>query len=288
MLLGKLLLQMTAVLMAVLPAILDYTWHDKRTVKFKRTRLALYLLCFFALIVSAVVTVQDERMNERQVQELTTRLDDLRRQSEAAAKKNESAAAEQSSQMQLLITGNQKLQETLAPFEAVAKQRYPTLQTESALKKLQSDLTGLQSRTSLLEEKSHADERAKVLLDEQKKTPPKLSVDLVMGGGRVAKVLIKSHTLVPFEFQWRIVTRNNVIVSGIPLNWTKVYPSAERNTFNQQEEIDLSRIVDNYLELRLNYRSIYAGETNLPALSGYITRKYRLSDDKRSLTGTDN
>lgn len=74
----------------------------------------------------------------------------------------------------------------------------------------------------------------------------------------------------------------------IPLNWTKVYPSAERNTFNQQEEIDLSGIVDNYLELRLNYRSIYADETNLPALSGYITRKYRLSDDKRSLTGTDN
>ena len=117
MLLGKLLLQMTAVLMAVLPAILDYTWHDKRTVKFKRTRLALYLLCFFALIVSAVVTVQDERANERQVQELTTRLDDLRRQSEAAAKKNESAAAEQRSQMQLLITGNQKLQETLAPLK---------------------------------------------------------------------------------------------------------------------------------------------------------------------------
>lgn len=107
--------------------------------------------------------MQDERANERQVQELTTRLDDLRRQSEAAAKQNESAAAEQRSQMQLLITGNQKLQETLAPFEAVAKQRYPTLQTESAFKKLQSDLTGLQLGTSLLKEKFHADERAKVL-----------------------------------------------------------------------------------------------------------------------------
>lgn len=73
----KIFLQVLAVLIALLIAGLDYLWYDRRTVKFKRARLALVPISLILLVVSIVVTIQDERNNQREITELTDRLDNV-------------------------------------------------------------------------------------------------------------------------------------------------------------------------------------------------------------------
>jgi len=77
MLFLKLALQVLAVGLAILVNNLDYLWSDKRTLKFKRGRLVLYVLSFAFLIGSVFVTVNDDLQNRLEKQELATRLDAL-------------------------------------------------------------------------------------------------------------------------------------------------------------------------------------------------------------------
>lgn len=71
----KIVLQVLAVLVALLIAGLDYLWYDKRTLKFKRTRIALVPVSLLLLFVSIVVTIQDEQDKVREITDLIGRLD---------------------------------------------------------------------------------------------------------------------------------------------------------------------------------------------------------------------
>jgi hypothetical protein len=128
-----------------------------------------------------------------------------------------------------------------------------------------------------------ASSRAETLTVERKKTPPSFEVQLQRSGRDTLVVLIESKNLIPFECQWKIVTRDNRLVNGIPLDWTKVYPTPQNKLFRVFEHIDLTKVRDNYLEIRFDYRSTYAAEMNLPSLSGKLIRSYRLSEDERSI-----
>ncbi len=128
-----------------------------------------------------------------------------------------------------------------------------------------------------------ASNRAEKLKDELKRTPPQLEVTLGFFQDGKLHVVIDSHNRVPFEFQWKIVTKNNIIISGIPLDWTKVYPSKAPQRFNQVANFDPHKVVDNYIELRFDYRSIYTDELGLPGLSGTLTRAYRLDLGRKQI-----
>lgn len=128
-----------------------------------------------------------------------------------------------------------------------------------------------------------ASSRAETLTVEKKKTPPSLEVRLQRSGRDSLLVLIESKNLIPFECQWVIVTHDNRVVSGLQLDWAKIYPTLQNKLFHESEQIDLTKVRDNYIEIRFDYRSIYAAEMNLPALSGKLTRSYKLSEDERSL-----
>jgi hypothetical protein len=71
------ILQGLIYLVGLLIALLDYTWRDKRTRIFKRTRLTLYLVLFLSLVVNTFVTVQDHLENQREKKELTNKLDNI-------------------------------------------------------------------------------------------------------------------------------------------------------------------------------------------------------------------
>ena len=76
----KIALQVLAVLVTLLIAALDYKWYDRRTSRFKGARKALPLLCLMLLLVSIVVTIQDEQAKEREIEDLTGRLDEITNQ----------------------------------------------------------------------------------------------------------------------------------------------------------------------------------------------------------------
>lgn len=71
----KILFQILAVLVALLTASLDYLWRDKRTLKFKRTRIILFFCSIALLVVSIVAVVYDQYQNDQEIEQLTRRLD---------------------------------------------------------------------------------------------------------------------------------------------------------------------------------------------------------------------
>jgi hypothetical protein len=73
----KIVLQGLTCLVALLIANLDYLWHDKRTLKFKKTRRYLYIALFLSFSVSIFVTYQDDQEKKREIAELTSKLDEI-------------------------------------------------------------------------------------------------------------------------------------------------------------------------------------------------------------------
>lgn len=127
-----------------------------------------------------------------------------------------------------------------------------------------------------------ATKRKENLEEALKKTHPKLDVAIKTGEATGQLLLIiEPQNKVPFECQWLIVTRNNVLVSGMQLDWIKIIPKDEIPFFHSPAEFDTDKVVDNYLELRFNYRSIYDAELPKENLSGKLVKSYNLSPDRK-------
>jgi hypothetical protein len=73
----KIVLQILNVLVAVLIANLDYLWHDKRTVKFKKTRFSLYIVLSILLGINIYVTITDDLDKKQEIANLTSKLDGI-------------------------------------------------------------------------------------------------------------------------------------------------------------------------------------------------------------------
>jgi hypothetical protein len=98
-----------------------------------------------------------------------------------------------------------------------------------------------------------ADRRKRALEDAHKSTKPEMDVAIKTGEstGRLL-VVIEPRNKIPFEYKWIIVTRNNSVVSGIPLEWTKVIPNDETPRFSQYADFNIDKVVDDYVELRFD------------------------------------
>jgi hypothetical protein len=115
-----------------------------------------------------------------------------------------------------------------------------------------------------------------------KKTRPDIAVDIKTGQeDEQFYVVIQPRNKVPFECCWRIVTQENQVVSGVMLDWAKIVPDDKHRLFLHRANIDLNRVINDYLELRFEYRSAYAAELNESSLKGDIVRRYKLSPDKK-------
>lgn len=195
----KIALQLIAVLTAILIANLDYLWHDKRTLKFKRTRLFLYFLAGITLILSVVVTIQDDRQHEQ----LTSSLRDLKKETSTLRTEAQNTGKEQKSKMEELIEGNKKLQDSLAPFQDIAKKRYPGLESKDALEKLQTDITAVEKRAAELEKKVQASDpvlqpirAAKATIELQVESNDQVNTRYIDSGGYFALARGKNPILV--------------------------------------------------------------------------------------------
>ena len=152
----KIVLHVVTALTVFLIAILDYVWHDKRTRRFKCTRLFLYLLAAITLILSVVVTIQDNRQHDHEIERLTSALDSLQKETSTFRNEAKDTGKEQQSQMAALIEVNKKLQLSLAPFQDLANKRYPGLEGSEALERLRIDVAAIEKRAFELEKKIKA------------------------------------------------------------------------------------------------------------------------------------
>lgn len=86
MLLWKIVLQVLAVIIAMLISRLDYVTHDKRTRRFKSGRRWLFVFSICFLIASIIVIIKDEAAKNREVLALNDQLNALKHQVENAQK----------------------------------------------------------------------------------------------------------------------------------------------------------------------------------------------------------
>lgn len=127
-----------------------------------------------------------------------------------------------------------------------------------------------------------AGRRKQTLESIHRRTKPEIDVAIKTYGpsGRFL-VTIEPRNEVPFEFRWLIVTRDNVVVSGLQLDWSKVKPNELTPRFSQHAEFQIDKVVENYIELRFDFRSVYADELPAADLSGRLRRAYILTSDKK-------
>ncbi len=125
--------------------------------------------------------------------------------------------------------------------------------------------------------------RQKEKLEEAfKRTPPDIDVGIKTGEeDQEFYVVVEPQNRVPFEFQWLVVTGNNQVISGLQLDWEKIFPDEQYKPMLQRARINLAKVIDDYIELRFHYRSIYADEVGDPKLCGRLIKRYNLSQDKK-------
>jgi hypothetical protein len=149
-----------------------------------------------------------------------------------------------------------------------------TTNVASIVLALLSGITGLSAKI--------ANTRKQALEDAHKRTRPEMDVYIATHEPTERLlVIVEPRNKVPFELRWIIVTRNNKVVSGIPTDWTKIIPNDQTRRFNQPATFNANKVIDDYIELRFNYRSIYADEIPKANLSGELKRAYKLTPDRK-------
>ncbi|MBI3894290.1 MAG: hypothetical protein HY313_00015 [Acidobacteria bacterium] len=164
----------------------------------------------------------------------------------------------------------------------IGTRRAETLRTEENIK-LRQQLKGASESAREANRQLAAEQQAKKEAEERRRTPPKFDAVLEPDGNGKFRVRITSNNLIPFEFWYVITTKNGRLVSGFPLEATKLFPTAERYVFFGSADIELDKVVDGYLEFSFKFKSLSADELNLPQHAGEIIRKYKVSADGASL-----
>ena len=142
-----------------------------------------------------------------------------------------------------------------------------------ALLALLSGTTGLLAKI--------ADRRKQTLQNAFKRIHPEMAAFIAThDSARRLCVVIEPRNKVPFEYDWKIVTRNDIIVSDIHLEWGKIVPDRTPRLI-EPVDLDTNKVMDNYIELRFDYRSIYAHELPDANLSGKLRRAYKLTPDSK-------
>ena len=110
----------------------------------------------------------------------------------------------------------------------------------------------------------------------RKNTSPIVAVrlgHLSSSGEKVIEIDVRNET--PFEASWLVTTKNNIVVSPIMTEKTKIVPQKPNNPFLYKITINREKVIENYIELRFQYKSIYSEELGNPDhLSGEHVERY--------------
>ena len=117
---------------------------------------------------------------------------------------------------------------------------------------------------------------------ERRNTPAQVSVSAGYGATNDKLLLeLEAQNDIPFKVNWYVLTRDNKVASGIPIERIEVVPSATQRRFLFPLQINDDAVVDDYVEIVVNFESAYSAELNHPDhLKGTIRKRYRYSGGK--------
>ena len=86
---------------------------------------------------------------------------------------------------------------------------------------------------------------------------------------------------IPFRATWLVVTENDIVVSPIMTDQMEIFPTESKRRFSTTITINAEKVVNEYIELRFRYESVYSRELNNPGhLHGEIQGKYRYRNEQ--------
>ena len=92
-------------------------------------------------------------------------------------------------------------------------------------------------------------------------------------------LVMDTENAIPFRASWLVVTEKDQVVSPIMTGQVDIFPTEDNKRFSTEITINSERVVNQYIELRFRYESIYSGELHDPPhLRGEIRKKYRFVD----------
>ena len=122
-----------------------------------------------------------------------------------------------------------------------------------------------------------------------KNTKPIIKVFLAHSARSRKKLLIMDpENEIPFRANWLVVTENDQLVSPFMTGQEEIFPTKDKRRFSTEITINAEKVINEYIELRFRYESIYSGEmSDPPHLRGEIREKYRFANEQ-ILRWTDN
>ena len=165
----------------------------------------------------------------------------------------------------------------------ISKEQLDTKLVMEKLDEIQKGVSDIKTGLAKKEEREAEDERIR-------HSAPIITVGLtsVPEHGKVM-AYFESKNLVPFEYRYVITTEDNIVVSGIPLGYTKVFPKSgpKGSLFYSIDQLQWERIKNSHLEIHFTFQSLSYEELRLPGHSATIIRKYTISPNG-SLLSLDN
>jgi hypothetical protein len=179
--------------------------------------------------------------------------------------------------------GEAQGKELIKILNRISKEQLDPKLVMEKLDEIQKGVSDIEAGLANKEEHEAENERIK-------RTAPIITVGLtsVPEHGKVM-AYFESNNLVPFEYQYVITTEENLVISSVPLGFTKVNPKSgpKGSQFYSIDQLQWERIKNNYLEIRFTFRSLSYEQLRLPGHSATIIRKYRIGPDG-SLLPLDN
>ena len=110
---------------------------------------------------------------------------------------------------------------------------------------------------------------------ERRNTPPLMDVRLGNSSREQVLLEVVARNEIPFKARWLVVTKRNQVVSGILLEEPEIRPAEAKMRFLFDTSINADKVVDDYVELRFSFVSLYAAELNNPPhLKGEVVKRY--------------
>lgn len=143
----KLLVPVLIGVTSILQLVVDHYWRDRRTKRYKKTRLIIPLLALLLTIITIFIVLQDNIHSSS----LESQLSDLQTSSKeqiALIKRNsEQAVTLANKRDSISRKENKELMALLSPFVTTAKKNYPDINTDQALSKLLEKIESVKERT---------------------------------------------------------------------------------------------------------------------------------------------
>ncbi len=264
MLVLKIVSQCIVGIASLIAILIDYKWHDKRKKLFKRLRLFLILLAILGLGFSVTLTVIDDRDKSTEISNLNSQL------------------AMATDKLDTIQESSKRVENKLQPFLDLAAYRFPDLDTNSALKKLRTELQLLNDRTDYLTEAEQSRQQEENNFQLLKNTPPSLDMIARIEGDFVhVGVIFKNK--VPVYANYSLVHKvGNIDQSRITGGGkTEIYPPLKNSPVffppsmgilqESQRELKNQKVI-----ITLNFESIYFKETLDPRLKGQMSKVFRM------------